>query len=77
MKLRIRSVCHRSFARSEMGWRNRVKLAGKLTRRFREWRIDVYGKPYACDGDYDTVQGLNAIGGAQIGIIKYSLAEDL
>jgi hypothetical protein len=43
-----------------MGWRNRVKLAGKLTKRFRVWRIDVYGKPYACEGDYDTVQGLNA-----------------
>ena len=43
-----------------MGWRNRVKLAGKLTKRFRLWRIDVYGKPYACEGDYDTVQGLNA-----------------
>jgi hypothetical protein len=43
-----------------MGWRDRVKLAGKLTKRFRVWRIDVYGKPYACEGNYDTAQGLNA-----------------
>ena len=37
-----------------------VKLAGKLTKRLRVWRIDVYSKPYASEGDYDTVQGLNA-----------------
>ena len=43
-----------------MGWRDRVKLVGKPTKRFRVWRIDVYGKPYACEGDYDTVQALNA-----------------
>ena len=41
-----------------MGWRDRVKLVGKPTKRFRVWRIDVYGKPYACEGDYDTVQAL-------------------
>jgi hypothetical protein len=35
-------------------------LWGKPTKRFRVWRIDVYGKPYACEGDYDTVQALNA-----------------
>ena len=40
-----------------MGWRVRVKLVGKPTKRFRVWRIDVYGKPYACEGDYDTLQG--------------------
>jgi hypothetical protein len=43
-----------------MGWRDRVKLVGKPTKRFRVWRIDVYGKPYACEGDYDTVQALTA-----------------
>ena len=43
-----------------MGWRDRVKLVVKPTKRFRVWRIDVYGKPYACEGDYDTVQALNA-----------------
>jgi hypothetical protein len=43
-----------------MRWRDRVKLVGKPTKRFRVWRIDVYGKPYACEGDYDTVQALNA-----------------
>jgi hypothetical protein len=43
-----------------MGWRERVKIAGKLTKRFRVWRTDVYGKPCACEGEYDTVEGLNA-----------------
>ena len=43
-----------------MGWRDRVKLAGKLTKRLHVWRIDVYSKPYASEGDYDTVHGLNA-----------------
>jgi len=43
-----------------MGWRDRVKLAGRPTKRFRLWRIDVYGKPYACEVDYDTPQGFNA-----------------
>ena len=59
-KLRIVTCATDHFARSEMGWRVRVKLAGKLTKRFRVWRIDVYGKPYACEGDYDTPQGLSA-----------------
>ena len=43
-----------------MGWRDRVKLAGRLTKRFRVWRIDVHGKPHTSEGDYDTTQGLNA-----------------
>jgi hypothetical protein len=43
-----------------MGWRERVKIAGKLTKRFRVWRTDVNGKPYACEGEYETVEGLNA-----------------
>ena len=59
-KLRIVTCATDHFARSEMGWRDRVKLVGKPTKRFRVWRIDVYGKPYACEGDYDTVQALNA-----------------
>ena len=59
-KLRIITCAIDHFARSEMGWRVRVKLAGKLTKRFRVWRIDVYGKPYACEGDYDTPLGLSA-----------------
>ena len=40
-----------------MRWRDRVKLVGKPTKRLRVWRIDVYGKPYACEGDYDTCSG--------------------
>ncbi len=43
-----------------MGWRDKVKLAGKPTKRFRVWRTDAYGKPCSCEGDYDTVEGLNA-----------------
>ena len=41
-----------------MGWRDRVKLAGRLTKRFRVWRIDVHGKPHTSEGDYDTNLGV-------------------
>ena len=43
-----------------MGWRDRVKSAGKPTKRFRVWRTDITDKPYECEGEYDTVEGLNA-----------------
>ena len=43
-----------------MGWRDRVKIAGKPTKRFRVWRTDITDKPYECEGEYDTVEGLNA-----------------
>ena len=41
-----------------MGWRDRVKIAGKPTKRFRVWRTDVYDKPYQCEGEYDTLARL-------------------
>ena len=43
-----------------MGWRDRVKSAGKRTKRFRVWRTDITDKPYECEGEYDTVEELNA-----------------
>ena len=41
-----------------MGWRDRVKIAGKPTKRFRVWRTDITDEPYECEGEYDTVEGL-------------------
>ena len=43
-----------------MRWRNRIKIAGKPTKRFRVWRTDITDKPYECEGEHDAVEGLNA-----------------
>lgn len=43
-----------------MGWRDRVKIAGKPSKRFRVWRTDIDDKPYVCEAEYDTVEELNA-----------------